>query len=174
MEKAREKVYYELDSVLADFERGVVELCHAQPQDPNAASPQGDDAMWAAIRDTAHFYNRLELMPGARELFDFVYGLLGDDCQILSGIPKAKRGISTAGEDKIQWAHRMLSPDVTVNIVYKEQKKDFCTGKNCVLVDDLVANIDAWETYGGTGILHQNAETSLKRLREILSDAAVE
>lgn len=162
------KVYFDLDSVLADFDRGVSELCKMRPRDPSAALAGNDDAMWAAIRETEHFYDRLELMPGAKEMFDFVYGLLGNDCQILSGIPKARRGILTAGEDKISWSHRMLDPDVRVNIVYKEQKKEFCTGKDCVLVDDLPANIEAWESRGGTGILHRDVETSMIKLREIL------
>lgn len=162
------KVYFDLDSVLADFDRGVYELCKMEPLNQTDASAQTDDAMWAAIRDTNHFYNRLELMPGAKEMFDFAYGLLGDDCQILSGIPKAKRGIVTAGEDKISWSHRMLNPDVTVNIVYKEQKKEFCTGKDCILVDDLATNIIAWEQCGGAGILHKDSENSMNQLRRLL------
>lgn len=162
------KVYFDLDSVLADFNRGVLELCHLQPEDQSVATEQSDDAMWAAIRTVDHFYDRLEYMPGAKEMFDFVYERLGDDCQILSGIPKAKRGIMTAEEDKINWSHRMLHPDLKVNIVYKEQKKEFCTGKDCILVDDLAGNIRSWEQCGGTGILHLDAETSMKQLKNFL------
>ncbi len=160
------KVYFDLDSVLADFNRGVVELCGLPTFNQEEATKQSDDAMWAAIRDTAHFYDRLELMPGAREMFDLAYNALGADCQILSAIPKTKRGILTAGEDKVNWVHRMLHPDIKVNIVYKEEKKKFCTGADCVLVDDLEANIEAWRSCGGTGILHIDAKSSMEQLRK--------
>lgn len=33
-------------------------------------------------------------MPGAKEMFDAVYGKYGDRCEILTGIPKPKRGIT--------------------------------------------------------------------------------
>ncbi|MCC8121745.1 MAG: hypothetical protein LIO42_07175 [Oscillospiraceae bacterium] len=168
LEELGMRVYFDLDSVLADFDKGVRELCNMEPLNQIEGPVQNDDAMWRAIRDVDHFYARLELMPGAKELFEFAYGLLGDDCQILSGIPKAKRGITTAGEDKISWSHRMLNPNVTVNIVYKEQKKLFCSGEDCILVDDLAANIVAWEQCGGMGILHRDSETSMRRLRELL------
>lgn len=133
------------------------------------ASEKAGDAMWAAIRDTPHFYDRLAFMPGAKEMFDYTYGQLGDNCQILSAVPKAKRGIVTASDDKINWVHRLLGENVKVNIVYKEQKKDFCTGKDCILVDDLATNIAAWERNGGTGILHIDSEASLRKIREMIT-----
>jgi hypothetical protein len=49
---------------------------------------------------------------------------------------------------------------------YKEEKKNFCTGKDCILIDDLEANIDSWRSYGGTGILHKDAESTLRILEE--------
>ncbi len=162
------KVYFDLDAVLADFDRGVSELCHMQTPRQGGVSAADDDAMWAAIRDVEHFYDRLELMPGGKELFDYAYSRLGPDCQILSGIPKPRRGILTAGEDKTSWCHRLLHPNVKVNIVYREQKKNFCTGPNCILVDDLESNIRDWRSFGGTGILHKDAKTSLEQLQRIL------
>ncbi|MCD8372851.1 MAG: hypothetical protein LUD27_06090 [Clostridia bacterium] len=158
-----------MDGVLADFNRGVKELCNIDPLDQANASEKADDAMWAAIRDTPHFYDRLEFMPGAKEMFDYTYNHLGDDCQILSAVPKAKRGIVTAGDDKISWVHRLLGENVKVNIVYKEQKKDFCMGNDCILVDDLASNITAWEGNGGTGILHIYAKTTLTIIREMVA-----
>ena len=48
--------------------------------------------------------------------------------------------------------------DVPVNIVYREQKKDFAKDFRCVLIDDLEKNIREWEAFGGTGILFRSAE----------------
>ena len=77
-----------------------------------------------------------------------------------------KRGILTAGDDKIAWVHRILSPTLKVNIVYREEKKNFCTGKDSILIDDLRSNIDDWISYGGTGIFHISSEDTRLQLRE--------
>ncbi|MCD7827783.1 MAG: hypothetical protein LUG85_04540 [Clostridiales bacterium] len=48
------KVYFDLDGVLADFDRGVAELCKMRSHSQTVASTQDDDAMWAAIREMEH------------------------------------------------------------------------------------------------------------------------
>ena len=162
-----EKIFFDMDGVVADFERGVKEICGFTPMSQNGRSPAEDDEMWARIRLDEHFYDHLEPMPGAKALFDAVYGKYGDKCEILTGIPKPKRGMVYAGEDKIKWAHRLLAEDVKVNIVFREEKPQFCTGKECILIDDLEKNIEEWEAMGGTGILFTGAEAVLQRLSDL-------
>ena len=58
---------------------------------------------------------------------------------------KDARGILTAGEDK----------------------PDYCTGKDCILIDDLEKNIEAWEECGGTGILFTNAAEVLSVIKSL-------
>ena len=112
------KIFFDLDGVMADFDRGVHELCgmdaFSHEDDPAYSL---DDEMWVRIKEVGHFYDKLELMPGAKKLFDDLYSRYGSRCEILSGIPKPRRGITTAGQDKINWVRRMLSEDVVVNIV---------------------------------------------------------
>ena len=161
------KIYFDMDGVLADFDRGVEELC-SMDYVPQGQRPDGfDDAMWASIREVGHFYDKLEPMPGAKEMFDAVYGRYGSRCEILTGIPKPGRGIATAGDDKINWVRRLLSEDIVVNIVFREQKPKYCTGRDCILIDDLDENISAWESYGGTGVLHTSSEETLSALKEL-------
>ena len=162
-----EKIYFDMDGVLADFDRGVRELCGMEAFDQGGRSPAEDDIMWDAIRKVDHFYDRLELMPGAKEMFDAVYGVYGDRCEILTGIPKEKRGIVTAAEDKISWMKRILSDKVKVNICYRAEKIDRCTGPETVLIDDLKKNIDEWQEAGGTGILHVSAEETMKEMKKL-------
>ncbi len=162
------KIFFDLDGVMANFEKGVHDLCGMDPfSHEDEPYPGFDDEMWVRIKEVGHFYDRLELMPGAKELFDDLHARYGDRCEILSGIPKPRRGITTAGEDKKNWVRRMLSEDVVVNIVYKEDKPDYCTGRDCILIDDLPANIMAWEKMGGTGIINTGAEDTRTILEEM-------
>ncbi|MBQ7434045.1 MAG: hypothetical protein IJV50_11410 [Lachnospiraceae bacterium] len=158
------KIYFDMDGVLADFDRGVEELCGIPRRNQETVDEAQDNQMWEAIRQISHFYDQLAPMPGALDMFWALYHKYGDQCEILTGIPKAKRGIATAGEDKISWVHRVLTPDIKVNVVYKEEKKNYCTGPECVLIDDFSENIKAWENDGGTGILHKNAKETVKKL----------
>ena len=162
------KIYFDMDGVLADFDRGARELCHMEPSPQNEGWYPGiDDPMWEKAKTIDHFYDQLELMPGAKELFDLVRNKYGDRCEILSGIPKPKRGLLTSAEDKKAWVHRLLSPDIVVNTVLREEKPDYCTGKDCILIDDLVRNINEWEAEGGTGVLYEGAENTMNKLKEM-------
>ena len=71
--------------------------------------------MWEAIKDIPHFYDRLGLMPGAKNMFDTLYNRYGDKCEILTAIPKPLRQIAGAAEDKKNWVKRLLSEDLVVN-----------------------------------------------------------
>ena len=162
-------IYLDMDGVLADFERGVKELCGREPLSQNGKrrDPKQDDLMWERIRKTDHFYDRLEPMPGAKEMFDAVFGAYGDRCEILTGIPKEKRGIVTAAEDTVSWMKRILSDQIKVNICYRAEKILKCTGPGTILIDDLKKNIDEWQAAGGTGILHRSAEETMKELKNL-------
>ena len=104
-----EKIYFDMDGVLVDFDGGVTKLCGLRPlMQGGRRSKEEDDLMWEKTREVGHFYDRLDPMPGAIELFKELYERYGDKCEILTGIPKPKRGILTAGDDKIAWAHRIF------------------------------------------------------------------
>ncbi len=162
-----EKIYFDMDGVLADFDRGVRELCGLEQSGQFRAHTSADDLMWERIRAVEHFYDVLKPMEGAQKLFGEVYSRYGENCEILTGIPKPKRGIQTAGEDKISWVRRELGGNVKVHIVYKEQKPEYCTGKGSILIDDFPENIRAWEEAGGCGVLYENAESAMTRLKEM-------
>ena len=150
------KIYFDLYGVLADFDRGVMELAGFNRNDANANSDIKDDDMWQAIARVSNFYDKLELMPGAKEMFSLIYKKYGDKVEVLTGIPKPKRNINTAAEDKTNWVHRLLGTEITVNTVLREEKKNFCTGPECILIDDLKKNINKKKTYGGNKKLITN------------------
>ena len=161
------RIYFDMDGVLADFDGGVRELCGMTPLDQGKSTEEQDDKMWAKIRDIDHFYSRLNPMPGAKEMFDAVFGKYGGRCEILTGIPKERRGILHAGEDKTDWMGKYFSEAVRVNIVLREEKIQRCTGLDAVLIDDLEKTIEEWRKAGGTGILHRSSEGTLAELKRL-------
>ena len=106
-------------------------------------------------------------MRGAKEMFDAVYGKYGDRCEILTGIPKPRREIADAADDKKIWVKRLLSEDIVVNIVFREDKPQYCSGEGCILIDDMERNIKEWCEMGGTGIVNVNADQTMERLRDM-------
>ena len=166
--RAKVHIYLDMDGVLADFDRGIRELCHMEPQSQNGKRDvKYDDLMWQEVRKIDRFYDRLDLMPGAKEMFSMIYGLYGNQCEILTGVPKPERGILTAGEDKIAWVKRNLSDEVKVNIVLRKEKILFCRDSCSVLIDDREETILEWREAGGTGILHTSPSETINQLRSL-------
>lgn len=156
------KIYLDMDGVLADFDRGVTELCGIEPMNQSTATDKENDILWAEIRKIDNFYDKLEPVPGAIQMFNALTEKY--DVEILTGIPKPKRGILTSAEDKTKWVRRLLSKDIKINIVYREEKKNYVTGPDCILIDDLDKNIREWNENGGTGILFTSASEVLDTL----------
>ena len=157
-----EKIYFDMDGVLADFDKGVNELCHMSASSQNEKYDEGyDDLMWKRIREIDHFYDRLDLMPGAKEMFDLLYGKYGDRSEILTGIPRPERGIVTSAEDKGAWTRRKLSDKLKIHTVSRKDKKQYCIGPGTILIDDQERTIREWQETGGTGILHRNPAPTL-------------
>ena len=67
------KIYFDMDGVLADFDRGIRELCGVEPIDQDVAGDDDRIIIRENARKIPHYYARLELMPGAKEMFDTVY-----------------------------------------------------------------------------------------------------
>ena len=78
-----EKIYFDMDNVLADFRGGVRCFCGMElPEQGAPGSSENDELMWERIRATKHFYDRLELVTGVKELFDALYEKYGDKCEM--------------------------------------------------------------------------------------------
>ncbi|MBR4457172.1 MAG: hypothetical protein IKS32_13290 [Solobacterium sp.] len=161
------KIYFDMDGVLADFDQGVVDMLGLPYPNLYHETVENSDRMWHAIREYDHFYYNLAPREGAVELFRIVHDRYGDQCQILTGIPKPRRNIPEAGPDKIEWARKYLCPDVIVNVVLREEKINFCKGLDHVLIDDFRHNTDAWRYHGGLAVDHVDAERTLQELKNL-------
>jgi hypothetical protein len=70
---------------------------------------------------------------------------------------------------KKKWCSNHLDvPSRRVICVPRSSSKQNHARPNRILIDDLESNISEWETKGGIGILHKNANTTLKILKNIL------
>ncbi|MCR4955197.1 MAG: hypothetical protein K6A30_00745 [Lachnospiraceae bacterium] len=159
------KIYFDMDGVLADFESGIRTYCHMEPVAQSIIC--NNDDLWAAVKKVDHFYLQLKPYEGAVEMFMELYREYGHKVEILSGIPRARRGIVTARQDKIDWVHKYLSPDVKCNIVYREEKQNYCTGPQDILIDDFDVTIEQWESKGGSGICHVSIEDTKNKIRQL-------
>ena len=50
------KIYFDMDGVLADFDRGIEELCGIKKVDQENTNEEKDTVMWDAVRKVEHFY----------------------------------------------------------------------------------------------------------------------
>ncbi len=162
-----DKIFFDMDGVLADFNKGVLQFCGMDRTNPNVYDKTKDDIIWAKIKEIPHFYAKLSIIENAKEMFDMLYEKYGDKCEILTAIPKPRREILNAGEDKIEWVRKYLSKNIKINIVQKEEKKNFCKGESYILIDDLQRNIEEWNACGGTGILHTSAQETIDVLKKL-------
>lgn len=153
------KIYIDMDGVLADFERGVNEMCGIGTQD--------DEKMWEKIKSVDHFYRKLKPVFAAPEMAKALMRKYGDKCEILTGIPKPHREIDNAAEDKIAWTAENISEKIKVNVCLAEEKQNYCTGKDCILIDDRRKNISQWIAAGGTGILFEDVDDTLAAIDKI-------
>ena len=49
----------------------------------------------------------------------------------------------------------------------REEKKNYCTGKGCILIDDMEKNILEWKEMGGSGFMNVDAQNTLERLQSL-------
>lgn len=153
------KIFLDMDGVLVDFWTRAKAVC-------GIADPDSD-TMWAALNKIPHFFNTLDIMDGAKTLFDRLYEKYGDRCEILTALPKPKRNMPTVRDDKIAWIRRMLSDTIVVNtVVLTTHKQHYCTSPDDILIDDSPKNIAEWRSQGGIGILCENLTQVMAELRE--------
>lgn len=160
------KIYFDMDGVLADF-KGYLDNHNIAYVPHNTTDKEADAHMWECIKNVHRFYYQLEPVPGVPELFEQLNKKY--HCEILTAIPKPHWGLVGTAEDKREWIAKYLGEGVLVNIVYREQKKEFARNRKCILIDDLEKNIREWNEYGGTGILFEGETAAVLNQVEALA-----
>ncbi len=158
------KIFIDLDDTLADFSGGTKKIGFV----PCYNKIESDNKMFEMIRECPHFYANLDPYPGSIDMLNKVIETYGiDKVEILSGVPKPHRNITTASEDKLAWCKKYLPKDIKINLCLRQDKHKFCGGKGYILVDDNKSNCKDWEKTGGTAIRFDEEVDVIKTLKEI-------
>lgn len=157
-----EKIYLDLDGVFADFWGRVCEIFGKEPENSKM--------IWDELKKVPHLFLNLNPLHYSTVMFKKIYSRYGDRCEILTSVPRPEGLLVTAVDDKREWVRRYLSDKITVNIVsHHSEKKNFCLGKDYVLIDDYDKNVNEWRDKGGIAILHENwGDTYLDLIKEYI------
>lgn len=146
-------IYLDLDGVMAHFDNGVKRITGKLPHELRKRD------MWMAVKNDKTFFENLEYMPDALELWDYLNSLKNINLVILTGLP----GSNDGENQKRRWVAKMLSPTIDV-IVLPSANKYLHSGPRKVLIDDMTRNIESWVDAGGHGILHTSAKSTISEI----------
>lgn len=150
------RIYLDCDGVLADFDRGATAVLGMPPR--RYEQRNGLPVFWARLASTPDFFDTLELMPDALDLYQAVRHR---HPVILTGLPRG----GWAEPQKRRWAARHF-PGVPVITTSAALKREHCHPGDA-LVDDTVKFRHLWEKEGGVFIPHTSAAASIAELRRL-------
>lgn len=145
-------VFCDLDGVLANFEKGVEKICGKPPNNLKSS------IMWRTINSTPSFFENLEWMPDAKELWENIKQY---DPIILTGIPNENKQIE---RQKKKWCERELGANIRVITCKTSEKPHYCE-KGSILIDDRTINEEEWIKNGGVFIHHLSTKETLTALQ---------
>ena len=143
-----EKIYLDMDGVIADFIKRYKERYKMEPKEAER-NKEFDKYFDKFIADGE--FATLDLMPGARELIDFLK-TLPVPTEILSSTASQERYDAIALQ-KMQWLQTHNIPFKPNFVPGKRHKWKF-SNPSTLIIDDTGSVIDDWRKEGGVGILH--------------------
>lgn len=154
----RWQVYCDLDGVLADFDRAVVERTGTMPKDFRRRR-----RMWRYLAPprTSDFFSKLPWMNGGDKLWSFLAPL---SPRILSGSPHG----DWAAPQKRQWCAEQLNLSDDRVLIVPPSEKALFSHPGAVLVDDWLEHRKGWEERGGIFVHYTTAMETIPRLAVVL------
>jgi DNA-directed RNA polymerase subunit RPC12/RpoP len=155
-EGSKYKIYVDMDGVLVDFDGGYEKLTGITTRE---ADKKGPEFFWKPISKAgAKWWITLKWMPDGKQLWDYVKKY---NPELLSA--PSREEASRMG--KRVWVKREL-PGVKLILRSADKKQEFASS-NSILIDDREKNIEQWRNAGGVGILHTDAASTIKKLKEL-------
>jgi hypothetical protein len=154
-----EKIYLDLDGVVADFVTRFRSIYGMNPDEADAKK-RFSDFFTNFIKDQN--FATLDLMPDAQFLIDYLKNVTVP-VEILSSTGRPE-GHEEVSRQKGIWLDRHNIPFKQNFVPGKELKYKFAT-PNSILIDDTLSNIDDWKQAGGIAIHHKNARETMMLLK---------
>jgi len=154
-EKTKYTIYVDMDGVLTDFVRQTEETFGVKFD----TLLNNDSLFWELIRKAGEpYWSEMPMMKDAKKLMNY---MKDENVKILSsaGSPRNEHKDTISG--KLKWMKKHF-PNIPVIIEYEKYKY---ADENSILIDDLKKNIDPWIKHGGIGILHTDANSTIKKLK---------
>ena len=151
----RRRIHLDCDGVLADFDKGAEQVLGMHPR--AFEKRHGIGLFWKRLAAADSFFENLEPLPDAYELYDAVKHR---DPVILTGLPRGR----WAEPQKRRWAARHF-PGVEVITTSAALKREHCHPGDA-LVDDRDQYRHLWEAAGGVFIHHKSAKASIEALAD--------
>lgn len=153
-----EKIYIDLDGVLADFEEGV----YRRTLQVNLI----DHNSWRKeVFNDPEFFKQLEPFWYAEELIDYCQSIA--PVEILTATGDTNPELSIVG--KRVWCQEHIPEGIPINIVQDSKSKAAYATTNSVLIDDnKIKCLLPWIGAGGLSIHHVTASVTIHRLNELV------
>jgi T4 RnlA family RNA ligase len=156
------KLFCDLDGVLVDFEKGVLDLTG------KTIDEQLTSKLWQRILNCPNFFENLDFLSYGKDLWTNIVELYGDFPTILTGIPTGTgtKKQSQHAQEKERWCKKNLSDLVKVITCPSQDKYKFAS-ENYVLIDDRFDLGQKWKSSGGIFIHHFNPNRTLYELKRL-------
>ena len=156
------RIAVDMDGVLADFHSTAIKY---HGNDYKNLTPT---EFWEPLRDVDDLFLEIGVLDDAHRLVEYLSYLKDDghDVFVLTAIPIPTGKLSSAAQNKIDWFQRHFGDVFRVETSLDgKYKKAWVRQLGDILIDDMHRNIKEWESVGGRGILHTDAESTIKQLR---------
>ena len=151
------KIYSDMDGVLTDFDKSFEKYSKGIP--PREYEKKfGKDGFWKLIdgEGKVGFWVGMPWMEDGKQYWDYIKNY---DVELLSSPSRSE----TSRLGKRLWVRNNL-PGIKLHLAQAYNKKNYAE-PNHILIDDRESNIEQWKEAGGVGILHKNANDTIKQLK---------
>lgn len=172
------QLYLDMDGVLMDFDKHLLDnglfvwgnqpgnrTYYHLPKEQWMPHEAAHDSDIQALMATDQFWRDMPPTPDAHVLWGWCAGL---GHHVLTATPSNATYKLRCARDKLSSIHRWFDPTFPAerfNAVLRSEKQQYADGN--VLVDDNEGNCREWTAAGGTAILHKDAISTIKILREL-------
>lgn len=157
------EIFCDLDGVLVDFNKGIRQLTGGINFEDYIKN-KGYDELWKIVNNNgAIWWETLPWTQDGHYLWNYIK--VKNPKILTAGSTKNTGDLAVKG--KKMWVFRNLGSDVKTIVTDRSRDKQNYSGINKILIDDLPTNISEWESKGGIGILHTNANDTIEKLKQI-------